>query len=41
MNEYALEWINREIIPIDLAKLQEESHELFLAIEDRLNSSNK
>ena len=29
------EWIHREIVPTDFEKLSEDSHELFLAIQDR------
>ena len=35
------EWINREIIPTDLENLGEKSHELFLAIEDRMKENRK
>lgn len=35
------EWINREIIPTDLEQLSEDSHELYLAIEERLKNNRK
>lgn len=34
------EWVNREIIPIDLEKLDKDSSDLFIAIRDRSNKKN-